>query len=152
MAAESPREWGRASCGARRFKQLHLRIVIYREQRTSPHWLEAEAMERGGTELPDGAAVLSGAVALVRGQAVGREDGVPGAHARVAIDLGDDGCGGDGVAAGVAFDEGALRQREIDGDGIHQQKIGRGGELADGLPHGQAGSLVDVDGDRKSVV
>ena len=61
----------------------------------------------------------------MRGQAVLGKDLVPHAHAGVAIDLGDDGGGRDGVAARVALDQGTLGQGKVDRNGIDQQEIGR---------------------------
>jgi len=53
-------------------------------------------MERGGAEKVEGAAVLRGSVSLVRGEAVAGMLGIELADEAVSMDLGDDGCGGDG--------------------------------------------------------
>jgi hypothetical protein len=53
-------------------------------------------VERGGAEQVEGAAVLGGGVSLVRGQSVVGVLGIERAHEAVAVDLGNDRCGGDG--------------------------------------------------------
>src|SRR6202041_568084 len=99
-----------------------------------------------GAELFNGPAVLGRRVAFVRGQTVGGKNLVPNAHAGVAVNLRNNGRGGDGVAAGIAFDEGALRQGKIEGDGVGEQEVRSGREPAHREAHGQARGLVDVDG------
>ncbi len=129
-----------ASCGACRSEQVHLAIAGEGESGKPADGFEAQAVERGGAEFFEGGVMFGRGIAFVRGEAVLGEDGVPGAHAGVAVDLGDDGGGGDGVAAGVAFDEGALGDGEIDGDSVDEDEIGRGGEAEDGGAHGRRGT------------
>src|SRR6202021_900084 len=97
-------------------------------------------------ELFDGPAVLGRRIAFMRGQTIRRKDLVPNAHARVAVDFRDDGSGGDGVAAGVAFDESALRQWKFEWDGVGEQEIGSGSEPAHREAHGQTGAREGVVG------
>ena len=95
--------------------------------------------------LEDGSAVLRGAVAFVAGEAVLRELGVELAHEAVAIDLGDDGGGGDGDGKRVAVDDTGLRAGVVNAHGVDEEMVGRGREARDGGGHGEACGLVDVD-------
>jgi len=61
-----------------------------------------------GPEGGEGSAVFGSGVALVRGEAVAGVGGVELAHEAVAMDLGDDGRGGDGEGEGVAVEEAGL--------------------------------------------
>ena len=70
---------------------------------------EGEAVEGGGAEGDEGAEVLRGGVPLVRGEAVAGMRGVERADEAVAVDLGDNGGGGDGEGERVAVDELGLR-------------------------------------------
>ncbi len=89
--------------------------------------------------------MLGRLVALVIAQAVFGIEVVPLAHHLVAIDLGDDGGGRDGVAALVPLNERLLGKGKVEGNGVDQHEIGGGIELLDGGLHGEARSLVDVD-------
>ncbi len=57
---------------------------------------EGAAVERAGAVFGEGAAVLGGCVAFVGGESVDGVQEVELAHEGVAVDLGDDGGGGDG--------------------------------------------------------
>ena len=84
-------------------------------------------------------------ITLVPPQLVLREDQVPLPHQSVPFHLGQNGSGGNRDAERVSFDDGNLGNREVQSQGVHQQKIGRRDQLQDGFSHGEAGSLVDVD-------
>jgi hypothetical protein len=67
-------------------------------------------------------------------------------HESVARDLGHDGGGRHAGAAGVAVDQVALRAAELgQGHEIRDHEVGRFGQPADGLQHGQPGGAQDVD-------
>lgn len=74
---------------------------------------EGMAMKRRGTVLAQGFEVVGSGVALVAREAVLRIHGVPLFHASVAMRFGEDGSGGDGNAARVAFDERFLLDENI---------------------------------------
>src|ERR1700691_1162622 len=59
--------------------------------RTAPHWSERLAVQRRWTVLLQGRQMLWRAVALVRGEAVLGEDGIPLAHHAVALNFGENG-------------------------------------------------------------
>ncbi len=67
-------------------------------------------------------------------------------ESRVAMRFGEDGCGGDGNAAGVAFDEGFLLDEDIELHGVDQEIVGLDAELLESGGHGLAAGLVDVPG------
>ena len=107
-------------------------------------------MEGGGAEGDEGAEVLRGGVSLVRGEAVAGMRGVERREEAVAVDLGDDGGGGDGERERVAVDEAGLRAGvgKVERSRLHgvdEQVVWRDGEGADGGQHGEARGLVDVD-------
>ena len=106
---------------------------------------EAAAVERAGAVLLEGLAVLGRGVALVAGEAVLRELLVELAAERVAVDLGDDGGGGDGEAERVAVEEPGLLAGIVDVERVDDEVVGGDGELLAGEAHGEARGLVDVD-------
>ena len=63
----------------------------------------------------------------------------------VAVDLGDDGGGGDGERERVAVDEAGLGAGVVEPHGVDEEMVGGDGEGADGGEHGEARGLVDVD-------
>ena len=82
----------------RRLEELQLPVTREQNAGVRAHGIEAEPVQRRGAEFAEGAQVFGRAIALVGGQAVSREDGVPHAHQLVTPDLGDDGGGGtDGI-------------------------------------------------------
>ena len=89
---------------------------------------EGAAVERAGAEFAEGAAMLGRGVALVRGEAVAGVDGVELAHQAVAVDLGDDGGGGDGERERVAVEEACLRAGMVEAHGVDEEVVGREGE------------------------
>ena len=88
--------------------------------------------------------VVGSGVAFVAGEAVLRVDNIPFFHAGVAMRFGKDGCGGDGNAARVAFDERFLLDQDIKLHSVNQQIIRLNGELLQRGSHGLAASLVNV--------
>ncbi len=102
-------------------------------------------MERAGAMPVERFQVFGRLVAFVTAEAVLRVNVVPFAHGAVAKDLGDDGGGGDGVAALVTLDDGELGEGHVEGEGVDEEVIGDGAELFDRQFHGQAGGVVDVD-------
>ncbi len=78
-------------------------------------------------------------------QAVLGKDGIPFTHAGVPLDLRQDGRGGDGVAEGVAVDNGLLGDADVERERVNQEEVRSGSELFDGQLHGEARSLVDID-------
>ena len=106
---------------------------------------EAVAVERAGAVGAEGEAVLGGGVALVGGEAVLGVDLVELAHEAVAVDLGDDGSGGDRKRKGIAVEKLGLGAVVVDAHGVDEQVVGGGGEALDGGEHGEARGLVDVD-------
>ena len=94
--------------------------------------------------LAQGFEMVGCAVTLVARQAVLRVDGVPLLHARVAMCFREDGSGGDGDAAGVAFNQGFLLDQDIELHGVNEQIVGLNGELQQRGGHGLARGLIDV--------
>jgi len=88
--------------------------------------------------------VVGSGVTFVASEAVLRVNGIPLFHARVAMSFGEDGGGGDGNAARVAFDEGLLLDENIELHGVDEQIIRLDGELLKGSCHSLAASLVYV--------
>ena len=87
----------------------------------------AVAVQRSGSVLLEGALVLGRGVSLVAGEAVLRIDGVQRAQDGVAMNLGEDGGGGDGDRERIAVDDRLLRAGEIDGVAAStRRKSGRG--------------------------
>ena len=77
------------------------------------HRREGIAMKGRRAVLPEGFEVVGSGVALMAREAVLRIYGVPLFHASVAMRFGEDGSGGDGNAARVAFDERFLLDENI---------------------------------------
>ena len=102
-------------------------------------------MEGGGAEGDEGAEMLRGGVSLVRGEAVAGMRGVERREEAVAVNLGDDGGGGDGERERVAVDEAGLGAGVVELHGVDEEVVGGDGEGADGGEHGEARGLVDVD-------
>ncbi len=102
-------------------------------------------MKRRGAVLFESGEMHRRAVALVRGETVFGKLFVQFAHALVAVDLGDDGSGGDGDGQRVAVDDGGLRAGVVEAERVDEQVIWRGREPEDGLRHGDLRCLVDVD-------
>lgn len=68
----------------------------------------------------------------------------------VAVDLGDDGSGGDGSTAGVAVDDAGLREArigggEVDDHGVHKEMVRQLGKPGNCIEHCQPRSVVDID-------
>ena len=89
--------------------------------------------------------VLGCLISFVAAEPVLGVNVVPFAHGAVAEHFGNDGGGGDGVAAFIALNDGELGDGDIERESVDQDVIGRGLELFDGELHGEAGSMVDVD-------
>lgn len=70
---------------------------------------------------------------------------VEGGEETVALELGEDGSGGDGAGERVTFDERVLGERRRDADGVDEEGVGRGRERVDSAEHGEAAGLEDVD-------
>ncbi len=90
--------------------------------------------------------MVGSAVAFVAREAVLRVDGVPLLHARVAVRFREDGSGGDGNAAGVAFDQGFLLDQNVELHGVDEQIVWRNSELLERGGHGLARGLVNIPG------
>ena len=101
-------------------------------------------MERGGTVEAQRFEVIGSGVTFVAGEAVLRVDHIPLFHAGVAMRFGKDGCGGDGNAAGVAFNQRLLLDEDIELHGVNQQIIRLNRELSQSRSHGLAAGLVNV--------
>ena len=72
------------------------------------------------------------------------------AHEGVAVDFGDDRGGGDGERERVAVVEAGLgagvgELGEVEEHGVDEEVVGGDGEALDGVEHGEARGLVDVD-------
>ena len=98
-----------------------------------------------GPEQKQRLAVFRGRVAFMTRESVTGALAVPLDEAGVAAGFGQDGGGGDGTHLGVALDNAALGAGPVDGESVDEQVIGGGMQARDGAPHGQPGSLVDVD-------
>ena len=96
--------------------------------------------------LAQGFEVIGSGVALMARETVLRVHGVPPFHASVAMRFGEDGSGGDGNAARVAFDERFLLDENIELHGVDEQIIRLDGQLLQGSGHGLAAGLIDVPG------
>ena len=108
---------------------------------------EGAAVAGGGAETAQGGEVGGGAVAFVFGEAVAGELRVEFQAETVTRDLGEDGGAGDEKAAGVAFDEGGVGDRQaFDGESVHECVVGQRGESFERTAHGQMGGAKDVDG------
>ena len=103
-------------------------------------------MKRRRAVPPEGFEVVGSGVTLVAGQAVLRVDNVPLLHASVTMGFGEDGCGGDGNATRVAFDERLLLDENIELHGVEEQIVRDDGELLKRGGHGLAAGLIDVPG------
>src|SRR6185503_10601921 len=88
-----------------------------------------------------GGGVGGGAVALVAGELVARVALVESQHPAVAVDLGDDGGGGDAEGAQLAAHERLLGQRHVAGqvDRVDQERFRLWVEHGHGALHGGAG-------------
>jgi hypothetical protein len=102
-------------------------------------------MQRRGAVLPQGGEMVRSAISLVRCQAVHGKDRVPGGDHAVAFNLREDGGGGDRGRERVAVNDRLLREFGIEPDGIDQKIAGRRRQLLDGMEHGKARSLIDID-------
>ncbi len=66
-------------------------------------------------------------------------------HQPVAMDFGDNGCGGDGPGERIALDDRTLRQgHEREGDGVEQEAVGRRGQGSEGALHREAGGFQNI--------
>ena len=90
---------------------------------------EGTPMKRRGTVLAQSFEVVGSGVTFVASEAVLRIHGVPFFHAGVTMSFGENGGGGDGNAARVAFDEGLLLDENIELHGVDEQIIWLDGEL-----------------------
>src|SRR5271154_1436813 len=102
------------------------------------------AMQWRRTVLAESFEVIGRGVALVPSKSVLRVNHVPLFHAGIAMRFGEDGRGGDGNAAGVAFDERILLDEDVELPGVDEQIIRLNGELLQGRSHGLAAGLIDV--------
>ncbi len=81
---------------------------------------KAESMQCGGPQFFQGVKMVGRAVAFVVGETVAGEDAIPFGEGGVACHFGEDGCGGNRKAQGIAVDERLLRNGQVDGDGVDQ--------------------------------
>ena len=109
-----------------------------------PDGFEAEAMHGRRPERRQGLDMFRSGISLIRIESVLRENLVPSIQAGVALHLSKNGRRRNALRKRVTVYQGALRLRDIHGDGVHQQKISRGLESIDGAAHGQAGGLQDI--------
>jgi len=105
---------------------------------------EGITVEGRGAEAAEGFHVLGSGIALVLGEAVTGIDSVQFFEARVAMGFGENGSGGDGDAAGVAFDERFLLDENVELHRVNQQIIGNDGELLKRGGHRLPTGLIDV--------
>lgn len=87
-------------------------------------------------------------ISFVPGETVDRVEGVVFAHQAVARHFSEDGSGGDGGAAGIAFHQRHLIERE----GTHRQAVDQnqvglhaGREGVEGLPHCEMRGAQDIE-------
>jgi hypothetical protein len=83
-------------------------------------------------------------ISFVRIESVLRENLVPLIQTGVALHLRQNGRCRDALRKRVTVYQRALRLRNIDADGVDQQKVGCGLKPIDGAAHGEARSLQDV--------
>src|SRR5229473_1063652 len=102
-------------------------------------------MQRRWSMLAQGREVMRRAVALVGREAIYRKHRIPFANHAIALDLGQDGSGGDGGRKRITMNDGLLWQFAIEAHGIHQQMVGARIEPQHRLTHCDARGLVDVD-------
>ena len=98
-------------------------------------------MDGRGPQAGQGLAVLLCAIALVAGKAVARIASVQLDHQPIPPYFGHYARGGDRETESIAardalLGDGKCRKAEE----VNEEEIGDGGELGNGLPHGQAGS------------
>ena len=103
-------------------------------------------MERRGSVNAQSLEMVRRGVSFVARESVLRIDRVPFFHASVAVRFGEDGSGGDGNAARVAFDKRFLLDQHIKFHGVDEEIVGRNRELLKGGGHGLAGGLINVPG------
>jgi hypothetical protein len=103
-------------------------------------------VERRGAEALKRIAVLWRGVAFVGGEAIAREIAVIAFHEAVAVDLGEDGGGGDGEGEVVAANDGSLLVAGVAGErkGVEEKGVGRAGERLKGAEHGAAARADDA--------
>lgn len=97
--------------------------------------------------LLEGGEVRGGAVTLVAGEVIVGQNGVERKHEAVALHFGDDACGGDAEAEGVAAHDGLLGPGEIaDGEAVDEDHVWGGeAEGGHGALHGEVGGAEDVE-------
>src|SRR6267378_2126686 len=90
--------------------------------------------------------VLRRAVPLVAGPGVARVARGEPLHQRVAHRLGDDRCGGDAMAVGIAVHDRFVRAGELgDREAVHEDEIGSAREAEQGAPHRKDRGAPDVE-------
>ena len=80
-------------------------------------------MKRRGAVETQSFQMIRGGVALVAREAVLRVDGVPLFHTRIPVCFREDGSGGDGDAARVAFNQGFLLDEHVELHGIDEEIV-----------------------------
>lgn len=103
-------------------------------------------MQWRGPMEAQGFEMISRRVALMASEAVLRIDRVPLFHAGVAMCFRKNGCGGNGNAARVAFDQRLLLHEHVELHSVNEEIVGRNGQPFQGGGHCLAGSLVDIPG------
>lgn len=104
-------------------------------------------MGRARAQLLDCGEMGAGGVAFVAVKAVGRVTFMQLTEKPVAMDLGQNGGGGDGNDVQVAFGEAQLgKVKRLELDPVEEQVIGAGREGLDGPAHGEAGGGGDAAG------
>jgi len=107
---------------------------------------EAAAVGGAGAVPVEGFEVGAGAVAFVAGEAVLGIGLVQFGHDAVAGDFGEDAGGGDGEAAGVAFDLILSGAGEAgDGQAVDEGEVGKGREGIERPGHGEVGGAEDIE-------
>lgn len=104
------------------------------------------AMERRGPVKTQSFEMVRRSVAFVAREAILRINGVPLFHAGVAVGLSEDGRGGDGDTARVAFDQRLLLDQNIEFHGVDEEVVRRDSETLKRSGHGLTGSLIDIPG------
>ena len=84
------------------------------------HRSKGVAMKRSRTQTPQCVHVLRSGITLVLREAVAGVSGVEFFETGVAMSFGEDGGGGNGDAASVAFDQGFLFDEDVELHGVDQ--------------------------------
>ncbi len=103
-------------------------------------------MQRSGSKLAKGFEVIRCGVTLILTEAILRVKLIEFEHAAVAINFGEDRCGGNGNGPRIAVNDRLLFDGKVELYGVEQQVIGKGTQLGNGGDHRLTAGLINVPG------